>query len=320
MNRTIGVACHGQAGDLMTAMSVLRWRKELWGDAKIVWWAAPENVDLLAFQPNLEIRPFPRGWGHPDLVLEANKSPNEPLWCDWSTLPDSENRLNLSPGRASEELPEFGDVDIVYFPAPHQMSPEKRHGLTYPEVSQRVFGCQGKSWHPYLKFSTEERVKAWDFVNGLTGRRVFIETFAGSGQSSLDENMIVGIMDDCVRKWGECTFIFGSHKFLRGQEQFPDYLLARIDTTSCASFTPRQTALISTACDLFISVSSGLTVAASAWDLPKVPIIQYCGSEICGTRLLARGPFEMITADDKPLDASKEEFFVVLNNMLNQYK
>lgn len=317
MAKTIGIFLAGQNGDIMTAASVLKYRKELWGDAKIIWWMEDRNMDLLAHHQNLELRTFPRGWGYPERCVEENKKPNEPLWEDWSPLVTSKNHLNLSLKMA---YPSLADVDYGYFPAPHQLTPEQRHGLSYPEVSRRVFGCEDKEWHPVLAFTAHERVKTWDFVNTLRGKRVFIETFAGSGQSSLDIHMVNGIMDECRRKWGECSFVFGSHKFLRTQEEFPPAILENSHTYFCSPFTVRETALISTNCDLMISVSSGLTVAASSWGRTPVPILQFCGSEVCGTRLLANGPFEMVTADDKFLDTAKEEFFLLLNRMLNKYK
>ena len=40
MAKTIAIFCAGQSGDCLTISSVLRYRQELWGDAKIVWYLA----------------------------------------------------------------------------------------------------------------------------------------------------------------------------------------------------------------------------------------------------------------------------------------
>jgi hypothetical protein len=317
MAKTIGIFLAGQNGDVLTASSVLKYREELWPDSKIVWFIEDRNRDLLAHHENLELRTFPRGYGYPERCLEENRKPNEPLWEDWSPLVDQNNRLNLSLKTAFESL---ADIDEGYFPAPHQLEPIQRHGLTYPECSQKIFGCGGKEWHPVIEFSDGERKEIMEFLSPLKGKRIFIETFAGSGQSSLDTHMVLGIIDECKKQWGKCSFIFTSHKFLRGNEEFPLYLQGREDIVFAGYFSVRECGLLASYTDLMISVSSGITCAASAWDLTPPPILQFTGSETCGTRLLANGPFEMVTADDKSLEQAKKEFFDKLNEMLIKYE
>jgi hypothetical protein len=41
--RTIAVCIHGQKGDLMQAMGVLKYRNELWGEHKLVWYVSNQN-------------------------------------------------------------------------------------------------------------------------------------------------------------------------------------------------------------------------------------------------------------------------------------
>lgn len=145
---------------------------------------------------------------------------------------------------------------------------------------------------------------------------MLIETFAGSGQSLLNEEMILKSMELCKEKWGECIFIFASHKFLRGQEQFPEHILAKSDTTSCAKFTVRQCALIAERCDIMISVSSGITVAASAWGIKQPPTLQFCGSFVCSTKSLSNtNDFELVTADNKTPEQSQKEFYETLSKL-----
>lgn len=322
MSKTIAIFCHGQKGDAMTAMSVLRYRKELWGDAKIVWYADEDNFDLFEYQ-DIEVRKFPRGFGHPEMVIDENiklvEAGKEPIWENWKPLVDENNHMDIE---LKKDYPSLDDIDYGYFPAPHQMSSLQRHGYSYPQCSQKVFGVPFEwEWHPVLMWSDEERENANNFINKMgKGRRILLETFAGSGQSQLDHEMISKAMNLCNEIWGECNFIFASHKFLKKQESFPEGLFEQPNVYSCANFTVRQCALIADQCDLMISVSSGITVAASAWGIKSPPIIQYTGSWVCSTKSLANGPFELVTADDKKPDKAKADFYLKLISLLNLHK
>lgn len=320
MAKTIGIFLHGQQGDILEASSVLRYRYKLWPDSKIVWWIEDRNRDLLAHQ-DIELRTFPRGFGHPGMCLEENlklaKEGKAPEWEDWAPLVDKDNKLDPILKLYHSSLV---GIDEGYFPAPHQMSPEKRHGLTYPETSQKVFGCQGKEWHPSVIWTNEERDTIGEFLNTGEEKLVFIETFAGSGQSSLTPRMVWEAIMMFTEKWGKCRFFMGSHKFLRTEEEFPLYLRGMENVHFCDKFSVRMCGLIAKNCDFMISVSSGITCAASAWGLEHPPMLQYCGSEICGTRLIANGPFEMVTADDRPLMDSQIEFFQKLEKMITEYE
>jgi len=59
--------------------------------------------------------------------------------------------------------------------------------------------------------------------------------------------------------------------------------------------------------DIFIGVSSGVSVATSAWGLKPTPKIQYCNSFQCSTSAMANRVFELI----KP---SKEHNKITNNN------
>lgn len=321
--KTVGIFMHGQSGDILTASSVLKYRNELWGDDhRIVWYIDDNNRDLLKFQ-DIELRTFPRGYGHPKMVVEQNailEGTDKPRWENWQPLCDIENRMNLE---LKKNYPSLADIDVGYFPAPHQMTPVQRHGLDYPSCSKRVFGVpMHYPWHPVIAFSVEEVNDCNRFLQRIgTQKRVFIETFAGSGQSLFDEEMLVHAMNICSEYWPDCAFILGSHKFLRGNESFPSYLYDKPNVVSLGEwFTVRQSALISSACNLMLSVSSGLTVAASAWDIPCPPILQYCGSWVCSTKTLATSECVLVTADDKPRQQGKDQYFIKLMYLLNKYK
>lgn len=319
---TIGIFCAGQAGDILVISSVLRYRQEMWGDCKIVWFISPDNMDLLKYQ-DIELRPFPRGYGYPEMVVTENKkltdAGKEPIWEDWLPLVDERNHLNLE---LKTNYPSLAEIDFGFFPAPHQIHYTKRHGLEYSLCSKKVFGIPNSyQWHPFLMFSDEERLAANNFIKSLgAGKIVFSETFAGSGQSLLDEEMVEKGMALCREHWGDCNFIFGSHKFLRHKEKFPDGFFQQPGVFSAADFTVRQCALIAEKSDLFLSVSSGLSVAASAWELRTPPMLQFAGSEICSTKAIANGRFELVTADHKPFEQAKEEFYSALVSLLKTYK
>lgn len=320
--KTIGIFLAGQSGDILEASSVLKYRHELWGEHKLVWYVEDVNRDLLKHQ-DIELRTFPRGFGYPEMAIEENKKLIEkgesPVWEDWSPLVDESNHLSFL---LKDNYHSLNDIDYGYFPAPHQIPVSKRHNIEYSNCSKMVFGVPDNyEWHPVLDFSEEDYDAVELFMNGMKHRKyVLIETMAGSGQSLLDEEMIAKAMSLCDTHWGRCNFVFASHKFLRNNETFPSYLFEQDGVYSCAKFTVRQCALIAGSCDLILSVSSGITVAASCWYNKPVPILQFAGSEICSTKAIALGEFELVTADDKSLEAAKNEYYLKLIELLKKYR
>src|SRR5436190_6315741 len=242
MSKTVAIFLAGQQGDIMEASSVLKYRDELWGDHKLVWYLEDRNRDLLKHQ-DIELRTFPRGFGYPEMVVEENKkllaAGKEPVWEDWQPLVDENNHMNLE---LKHLYPSLADIDYGYFPAPHQINVTKRHGIEYSNCSKMVFGLPLEAeWHPVLEFDEEDYdvVEAFFKRIGL-GRNILIETFGGSGQSLLDEEMITTAMNLCTEHWGKCNFIFGSHKFLRNNEKFPVGLFEQEWVYPAADFTVRQ--------------------------------------------------------------------------------
>lgn len=302
----IGIFLHGQVGDLATAMSVLKYRNELWPGKQIIWFANWPNADLLRYAPISEVRMWPwAGNGLPEGTPDFY-----PMLCD------ERNRLNII---KAKEFELTADLEDGYFPAPHMMTPEQRNGIDYPNVSRKVFGIgSDREWHPVLSWSEVEEMLSY-----LTaplqplfekGKKVIIlETFFGSGQSKWDDLMTVKTIEACREAWGNCNFVFTSHK---NTEQFKDFE----GYHSLGKYTPRQAALIVNYADLFVGVSSGMSVVTSAWGLKPVPKIQYCGSYTCSTVALATGEINLITSDDKPLEQSKKEFFIKLKELISRIK
>lgn len=331
--KTIAIFCAGQSGDCLTISSVLRYRNELWGNCKIVWYIADENRDLLKYQ-KVELRTFPRGFGYPVMVHEENQklidAGKEPVWEDWLPLVDEKNHMNLS---LKHNYPSLVDIDYGYFPAPHQIPAIKRHNWDYPNCSRKIFGIPDHyQWHPVLNFSDEEKHKIGVWFPPYYGiyknpekredatKIIAIETFCGSGQSKMDDTMVRRTMDICREILGDCYFIFMSHKYLSGDEKYPDDIEDMGDVFIADIFSVRQCGFIVGCCDLLISVSSGISVAASCWGNNPTPILQFCGSKICSTEALALGKFELVTCDNKSFESAKEEFYTKLIELLNQNK
>ena len=306
----IGIGLPGQAGDLMTGMSILKYRDQIFPGKEIIWFAHQANADCLKYAPISEVRAWP--WannglpdGTPDLY---------PLVCD------ENNRLNKEIAKDYEIV---SDLEEMYFPAPWMLPPQKRHGIDYPNCSRNVFGIDPMyEWHPVLNHSQEEIESVYDFMQQFPKTKsVLIETFAGSDQSKWDHSMTENAIRLCREKWGGCNIFFASHKYLRAQEQFPENFFDQEGVYHCAHFTPRMFALLQDYCQLIISVSSGITVACSAWGTLPTPVIQFCGSFICSTKSLAKGRhFELITADNKLLQIAQAEFGLRLEEILNKLK
>lgn len=296
----IGIFCFGQVGDIATAMSVLKYRKELWGDREIIWYANWPNADLLRYAPIDEVRMWPwAGNGLPEGVADFY-----PMLCD------KRNRLDMEKAKMFQLT---SDLWEGYFPAPHMLTPEQRHGIDYPNCSRKVFGVEAdKPWHPVLSWSEDElNLSTLPIIP--TRKTIMLETFFGSGQSKFEDLMTVKTIEMCREAWGSCNFIFASHK---NTEQFKDFEGYR----TLDKLTPREAALYINHCDLFVGVSSGMSVVTSAWGLKPVPKVQYCGSYTCSTVALSTGEINLITSDDKPLEQSKQEFYTKLKEVISRIK
>jgi hypothetical protein len=279
-NGKIGIFLFGQVGDLATAMSVLKYRHELWPDKEIVWFTNWPNADLLRYAPISEVRMWPwAGNGLPEGTPDFY-----PLLCD------SNNGLNKESAK-HYELTE--DLEDGYFPAPHMMTPEQRNGIDYPNISRKVFGiAPDRQWHPLLSWSDEEKDIVME-CNLPLRKTIMIENTCGSHQSIWDDTLTLRTMEICREKWNRCNFLFASHK---GHEQFN----GQDGYYSLSDYMPRQLALFINHCDLFVGISSGISVVTSAWGLKPVPKLQYCGSHTCSTVSLAIGEISLITSDDLP--------------------
>lgn len=305
----IGIFAQGQAGDLATAMSVLQYADILWPNKDIVWFANFPNADLLRYAPISEVRMWP--WAGNGLPVGTP---------DFYPLLSNDNRLNLE---LASQYELTKDLEDGFFPVPWQVATDKQDGVEYPNVSKMIFDVpMDWKWHPLLSWSHEEIRVAKSFMDKLPkGRKnILLETFCGSGQSNYwDVELTKRIMQHCEIVLGKCNFIFASHKHKGGQDNcgLDNEILCDGDgRVSAAHFTVRQAALLINYCDLMVCMSSGISVATSAWNLCSVPKLQYCGSKKCSTVAIANGPIELITTDFKLKPEADVEFFNKLNEML----
>lgn len=316
----MAVFCPGQVGDLITTMSVLKYSESLWTNHNVIFFTNFPNADILFFSPIAEVRPYP--WANNG--LPPNTPDFYPLLCQ------PNNRLNKE---LASEYELTKDLHDGYFPTPWMLSPEKRHGIDYPNVSRTVFGVpMDWEWHPLLSFSEQEKRNAENFIQKINWetmteqekektktiikeypvkmyrKTIMLETFCGSSQSLWDDAMTIETMKICRSKWGACNFLFASHK---NHSQFSN----EEGYFSCADLSVRQTALLIEYCDLFIGIGSGISMATSYWGSKPVPKLQYCGSQICSAGVLATGEITLIASDGRPKEQSQKEFYEKLKSM-----
>lgn len=327
MGKKVAIFLHGQNGDVMEASSVLRYKDELWGeDCEITWFIQDENRDLFKHNPYLKLKQFPHGYGIPESDMNTiyaeriakDKADGKPEWFDLSLVKTHDNKLDMDKKHLWEPI--IGSFDVGYFPAPHQMSQEQRHGLEYSLCSKKVFEVQENApWHPVLFWDKEEEIKFGEYALLFlsdTEKTILIETYCGSGQSTIDDEMVKKSMQLCRDKFGRCHFVFVSHKYLNKQTEFPDWLRNEDDVHFVGKYPIRQVALLNNHADLMICISSGISVATSAWGLKPTIKIQYCGSEICSTKSIANGPFYLVESDYKPRERADNEFIQKLKTVL----
>ncbi len=288
----VGIFCPGQVGDLATVMSVLQYRNQVFPGKEIIWYCNMPNADLLRYSPVSEVRPWPwAGNGLPESTPDFY-----PLLC-------TNSRLN----HLAKDFELTKDLDDGYFPTPWMAT--NRSG-DYPTISRKVFGVDPSlPWHPCLSFSQKEIEDTAYFMLPISGKTVMIETFCGSSQSIWNDETTIFTLDTIRKHWGSCNFLFASHK---NHEQFKD----QKGYISCAQFTARQTALLINYCDLFIGISSGISVVTSYLGSKPVPKLQFCGSHICSTVTLATGPITLITHDNKSAQQANSEYQQALIKIL----
>lgn len=286
----IGILLPGAHGDIMSAMSVLKYKDDLWPNKDVVWFCSPPQSEVLKFAP-VEIR----------------------IWEDFSQLImnkyDRNHYLQIR-----NNFDSLKDLEKEYLPAPWFYDPQdkERNNIDYPNISKRIFGVDSKlEWHPLLHFSEQEQDMVRDFCLGLPyPKTIMLETDCRSGQSNWNDSMTRTTISMCRAKLGKCNFIFASNT---DNSRFID----DVGVVSCSHFTIRQSALVNNFSDLFIGISSGISVATSCWGNKPTPKIQYTNTFICSTQSLSNGPFELIECYTPN---AEQRYFHKLNEMLDRIK
>jgi len=302
VNGKIGIFLPGRNGDIMQAMSVLKYKDVLWPGKDIIWFCGNTVFrDVLNHNDAIsEVRFWPEGYGLSERCILENPgmvARGEPLWADFSVLKGSDNRLVQD---RKLDFDSTKDLDDGYFPAPWMMHASLRPGLDYPNVSRKVFGADPSwEWHPYLGFSQEERKTIEEFALSLPHEKtVMLETDFASGVSPWDDELTRETMAICRNRFGKCNFVFACAVDVSKFADDPGVV-------SCSQFTVRQTALVNNYSDLFIGVSSGISQAVNCWGNKPTIKLQYCGSFIMSSVSVANGPFELVVKDpagSNPLD------------------
>lgn len=272
----IGLFCPGKNGDILTVMSVLPHIEKLWPCKDIIWYCNLPMAENLKYSNVSEVRPYP--W--------------EGIEVDpYTQLMDPEtNRLRQD---RKLEFEITADLEDGYFPAAWMMSVEKRHSIPYTDVSKKIFGVPDDwTWKPMLNFRQAEFSEISSFVEKLPHKKtILIENDFQSGQSGWNDHLTERTIKICEEQWGLCNFIFVSGN---DNSKFMDDGIV-----SASQFTVRQCGMFAFVADLFIGVSSGISVAISSLNFNAIPIIQYCNSIQCSTLGLSEGiDFHLIAPND----------------------
>ena len=236
-----GIFCPGQMGDTAQVMGILKYWDELFPGKEAVWFINTPNADLLRYSNVSEVRRWPWSGNH----LPIGEPDHFPYLCN----PD--NTLNLELAKTRQDTSDLSDG---FFPATHQVPSEKREGIEYSNVSKKIFGVPADlEWHPMLFWSAEEREMIKNFMESLPeGRKnILFETFGGSGQTSLDNDMVLQTIKMLKEKIN-CNIVFVSHKYLKQQEEYPEGFFNMDGIYSASQFTPRQCALLNNYCALMV--------------------------------------------------------------------
>lgn len=300
MNGKIGVLAPGGHGDIFSAMSVLKYKDILWPGKEMCWFCSPPQSECLKYAP-VEVRP----------------------WEDFSQLIINKGKNNGLNEDLKKHFASLADIETCYFPLPWMYEPHEapRAGKPYPNVSKGIFGVPTDwEWHPKLYFLTEEEQMVKDFCLNLPYKKtIMLETGSRSFQSAWNDNMTQNTISLCRKYFGQCNFIFASKQDNVENYQDKDYsnFFDQPGMVSCSHFTIRQAALVNNYSDLFIGISSGLSVATSCWGNKPTPKLQYCNSHICSTVALANGPIELIEIHGNP--NPEQTYYNRLEGMLQKF-
>lgn len=169
----IAIVCPGARGDIAMQTSVLVYAHELWGDFPyIVWYAAPENFDMLAGKPHIqEVQPW-------------DGSILKPKWADWMYLATSWLAANDRKTRLAIASRQWFGVALD-----KPWHPCLEWTIAEEDAVARFMASlpQGR-------------------VN------IMLETRCGSNQSAWDAATTAYVLKECRKRWpGRCNFLMASN-------------------------------------------------------------------------------------------------------------
>lgn len=301
-NDKIGIFAYGAHGDIALCTSVLKYKDILWPGKDIVWYCNLKHEsspysDMLKFNDAIsEVRDWPEQDG---------------VQIDFRILKNEIGQLRLEQRNNVESIK---DLHNGYFPAPWAMLPDNYFNtINYSNIPRIVCGADPSwEWHPYLKFSNEEREMTKEFCSKLPySKTIMLETqLRSAGDARMSEDLIKNIMRLCRDKWVNCNFIFASKL---------DYshLVDDKGVVSASEFTVRQTALIHNHCDLFLGVTSGITMAASCWGNKPVPRIEMT-SNTTHSSVIANGPVTSVICENLSLEEKQRRVENAVTDILKK--
>lgn len=306
----VGIFAPSQIGDIITTMSVLRHKDELWPDKDIVWFCDDVPLphgggrhDVFKHSPVAELRPWS---GYNYLSLKVNSGVGAGM-----------NRLDLN---SIKGIPSLADLDVGYFPTPWQLEdPMQRHDIKYPQISQRIFGVDlSLPWRPCLYFSDDERRMVADMFAAMPHKRTVMFENSPCDYSGWNDSLTRAVMSSCRKRWGPTNFFFASGGSRSGNDMSRFF-----DDPGCASgekMTARVVSLANEHCDLFVGVAGALTFATSHWGAKPTPKLIYTGCEQFGARGIANGRIELVTAEAHRhnMGAAEADFKARLETLLQE--
>ena len=259
----VGIFAPWGKGDLCNASGVFKYKDTLWPGASIVWFASPENVDLLAHNPMVsEVRSWPFPWA-------AIRVP-------WLQARDSNGALN---GRKTE-FKEMADLDLGFFPTPWQ---ETAHSVPLALVPKKIFGLPPEAeWHPYLMLCQEDINAAKMLISRLPHKRTIMFETQSLSDQSISPDLARHISNIVFGRFGGCNLVFSSKSAL---PVMGNHVL------SLSGLTVRQCVAVYNLVDAFIGVSSGVSCATCCWAAnSEVVRVEFCSHPQSSTVHISRNP------------------------------
>lgn len=306
----IGIFAPFAQGDMIMSTSVLRSKRELWGECEIIWFAMRSFADSLAGIPEISEIRWHDGQGGTRAGVELTRE----NWLGHSApgcAPDLLSLRGPTLGEFRKEHPLVQDLDRLYFPCLWAWDPAFRSGTDYGLFHRRAFGVPDSvpAGHPCLTFTPEEDEKAAEFVRSLSTferpLNIMLETVALSGQSRWDDSMTIDVcrMAGGILQGRGVNFVFGSpgsDKWGFGKD--------------LKDFTVRQCIPVYNACDYFIGVGSGISWATCSWSALDKPRIEYVHSPELSVKCVSGSSQHSVAHDRASFMALLENDLVALKN------